>query len=169
MPHVPVEEETENETSCIRRFRHLSIKLAHFRKKWKNEYLSGLREYHKSRSGANRKEISVNDIVTVFEDNVKRELWKTAIVEELIEGKNNVVRGAKIRVIIKGKPIRMSRPIQKLYPLEIRCETERTENAGVGNAEEQAEQTVKETMKRNVPRRAAAIASEQKTREMVDL
>ena len=63
----------------------------------------------------------------------------------------------------------MSRPIQKLYPLEIRCETERTENAGVGNAEEQSEQTVKGTVKRNVPRRAAAIASEQKTREMVDL
>ena len=89
----------------------------------------------------------------MFEDNVKRESWKTAIVEELIKGKDNVVRGAKIRMITKGKPIRMSRPIQKLYPLEIRCETERTENAGVGNAEEQSEQTVKQTLKRNVPRR----------------
>ena len=89
----------------------------------------------------------------MFEDNVKRGSWKTAIVEELIKGKDNVVRGAKIRVITKGKPIRMSRPIQKLYPLEIRCETERTENAGVGNAKEQLEQTVKETLKRNVPRR----------------
>ena len=33
--------------------------------------------------------------------------------------------------------------IQKLYPLEIPCETERTKSAGVGNAEEQSEQTVK--------------------------
>ena len=64
----------------------------------------------------------------------------------------------------------MSRPIQKVYPLEIQCETERTENAGVGgNAEEQSEQTVKETMKSNVFRQPAATASEQKTREMVDL
>ena len=63
----------------------------------------------------------------------------------------------------------MSRQIQRLYPLEIRCETERTENAGVGNAEEQSEQTVKETMKNNVPRRAAVIASEQKTQKMIDL
>ena len=165
-----MEEEAANETSCSRRFRHLSIRLAHFWKRWRNVYLSGLREYHKTRSGAtDRKEIRVNDVVTVFEDNVKRGSWKTAFVEELIEGKDNVVRGTKVRVITKGKPIRMSRPIQKLYPLEIRCETERTENAGVGNAEEQSEQTVKETMKRNVPRRAAAIASEQKTREMVDL
>ena len=154
MPDVPVEE-AEDET-----------RLAHFWKKWRTEYLSGLREYHKSRSGANRKEISVNDIVTVFEDNVKRGFWKTAIVEELIEGKDNVVRGAKIRVITRGKPIRMSRPIQKLYLLEIRRETEST---GVRNAEEQSEQTIKETTKRNVPRRAAAIASEQKTRKMVDL
>ena len=167
LPDVPVEEEVANETSCSRRFRHLSIRLAHFWKRWRNEYLTGLREYHKTGSHAtDRKEIRVNDVVTLFEDNVKRGSWKTVIVKELIEGKDNIVRGAKIWVIRKGKPIRMSRPIQKLYPLEIRYKTERTKNAGVGNAEEQSEQMVKETMKRNVPRQAAAIAFEQKTREM---
>ena len=74
MPHVPVEEQAEDETSCSRQFRHLSIRLAHFWKKWRNQYLSKLREYHKSRSGTNRKYIRINDIVTVFEDNVKRGL-----------------------------------------------------------------------------------------------
>ena len=73
LPDVPVEEEAEDEISCSRRFRHLSIRFAHFWKKWRNEYLSGLKEYHKSRSGANRKEIIINDVVTVFED-VKRGL-----------------------------------------------------------------------------------------------
>ena len=99
---MPVEEEAANETSCGRRFRHLSIRLAHFWKRWRNEYLSGLREYHKTRSGAtDRKEIRVNDVVTVFEDNVKRGSWKTVIVDQLIDGKDNVARGAKIRVIKK--------------------------------------------------------------------
>ena len=46
LPDVQVEEEAESQTSCGR-FRHLSIRLAHFWKKWRNEYLSGLREYHK--------------------------------------------------------------------------------------------------------------------------
>ena len=42
---------------------------------------------------------------------------------EKIKGKDEVVRGANIRVIAKGKPLRMSRPVQKLYPLEVRSET----------------------------------------------
>ena len=45
-------------------------------------------------SATDRKEIRVNDLVTVFEDNVKRGSWKTAIVEKLIEGKDKVVRSA---------------------------------------------------------------------------
>ena len=65
----------------------------------------------------------MGDVVTVHEDNVKRGKWKTAVVEGLIEGKDNVVRGARIRAITNGRTIRMTRPIQRLYSLEIRCET----------------------------------------------
>ena len=170
LPDVPVEEEEENETSCSRRFRHLSIRLAHFWKRWRNEYLSGLREYHRNKVGERERVVQIGDVVTVFEDNVKRGRWKTAVVEDVVIGKDKVVRGAKIRVITKGNPIRMSRPVQKLYPLEIRCETEKVQKSGVGNAEESmSKHAVEVTSRRNVPRRAAAISSEQKTREMVDL
>jgi hypothetical protein len=60
----------------------------------------------------------------------------------VVIGKDKVVRGAKIRVITKGKPIRMSRPVQKLYPLEIRCEAEQARKSGVGYIEEQKSKQV---------------------------
>ena len=46
------------------------------------------------------------------------------VVERLVTGRDNVVRGPTVRVVTKGKPIRLSRPVQKLYPLEFRSEGE---------------------------------------------
>ena len=34
-----------------------------------------------------------------------------------------MVRGAKVKVMTKGKPVLPNRPVQKLYPLEVRTET----------------------------------------------
>ena len=59
-------------------------------------------------------------MVTVFEEGKKRVEWKTAVVESLVKGKGGVGRGANVRAIVKGKITRLFRPIQKLYPLEIR-------------------------------------------------
>ena len=44
------------------------------------------------------------------------------VVESLIKGKDDVVRGANIRVISIGKSLLMSRPVQKLYPIEAQSE-----------------------------------------------
>ena len=173
MPYEPIEEEMEGEDSCSRRFRFLSLRLAHFWKRWRTEYLAGLREYHRNSVGIEKRVIGVGDVVTVHEDNVKRGSWKTAVVESLVEGKDNVVRGARIRVITNGKPIRMARPVQKLYPLEIRNETEQArETQWVGTHEgQEPEQEVAKVTKsgRNVPRRTAAIDAEWRTKRMLDL
>ena len=61
----------------------------------------------------------------MFEENKKRAHWKTAVVERLITGRDEIVRGADVRTIAKGKHLRVSRPMQKLYPLEIRAILER--------------------------------------------
>ena len=45
-----------------------------------------------------------------------------AKVEKLIIAKDKEVRGAKVRVAGKGKPVYLKRPIQKLYPLEIQAQ-----------------------------------------------
>ena len=49
--------------------------------------------------------------------------WKIGKVEEVIWGRNGVVQGAKVRVITKGKPVVINRPVQKLYPLEVKEQT----------------------------------------------
>ena len=54
----------------------------------------------------------------MHEDNAKRRMWKVAIVEDPITGKDGVVRGAKVRRAGKGKLETVCRPLQKLYPLD---------------------------------------------------
>jgi len=42
-----------------------------------------------------------------------------AVIEDLIQGKDNQVRRAKVRVISKGKVVCLNRPVQMLYPLKV--------------------------------------------------
>ena len=52
-------------------------------------------------------------------DEKSRGFWKLGIVKSLIKGKDGVVRGVKLRA---GKGI-MARPLQHVYPLELKVET----------------------------------------------
>ena len=49
-------------------------------------------------------------------DETPRSTWKLAVVEEVVKGNDGLVRSAKIRV---GNKL-TSRPITKLYPLEVK-------------------------------------------------
>ncbi|XP_028512935.1 uncharacterized protein LOC110232368 [Exaiptasia diaphana] len=112
-----------DEASCRRRFQYMSLKLGQFCDRWHKEYLTGLREHHRvNRSRQGKDIVQVGDVVTVKEDGKKRNKWRMAVVEGIIKGRDNVVRGAKVRVIARGKHARISRPIQRLYPLEVRNE-----------------------------------------------
>ncbi len=93
----------------------------HFWKRWRQEYLTSLREFHKT-TGNNSTEIRVGDVVHVHDD-TKRVNWRLAIVESLIKGKDGLVRAANI----KTSTGRTNRPITKLYPLEVRSNSRTTE------------------------------------------
>ena len=160
MPDEVNESDVDYEGTKINaRFRYLAKKKAHFWNRWRKEYLVGLREFHKSKIVGSGKLIQVGDVVLVSEDNVKRGKWRMAEVEKLVVGHDGEVRGAKIRVTKKGKRSIMSRPLQKLYPLEVRIERE--EKKVEENKEERNEKVVR-------PRRAAALDAEWKTKEMLD-
>ena len=88
--------------------------LQHFRNMWKHEYLTSLREYHRT-TGKNDKSVRVGDIVLVHNDS-NRIKWKLAIVRELISGRDGLVRSA----VIKTENGITNRPIVKLFPLEVR-------------------------------------------------
>ena len=52
--------------------------------------------------------------MVVHGEGEKRGNWKLAKVEQLILGKDKEVRGAKVKVAGKGKPVYLKRPVQKL-------------------------------------------------------
>ncbi len=87
--------------------------IAHFRERWKHEYLTSLREFHRA-SGNNDQSIRVGDIVQIQCD-CNRVLWKLAKVQELIRGKDGLVRSA----VVKTDSGVTNRPIVKLFPLEL--------------------------------------------------
>ena len=73
----------------------------------------------------------------VNEDGVKRGLWKIGVVEGLICGRDKEVRGAHVRVITKGRDVHITRPVQKLYPIEVHVGL----NAGKGQDRNQVQPT----------------------------
>ena len=130
--------EDENPNQLTKRFLYLSRKLQHFWQRWRREYLVDLRESHKLKNNK-QADIAKGDVVLIQEDNQKRGQWKTGVVEELIAGKDGQVRGAKVRKMGRGKYEILSRPLVKLYPLEIsvRKDEEETRKETEGNEEEE--------------------------------
>ena len=45
-------------------------------------------------------------------------------MEGLVTGRGSIIRGAKLIVITNRNPVHISRPVHKLYPLEVRSKGE---------------------------------------------
>ena len=160
VPDEIVEDEEEGESRYTRRFRYLSVRLAHFWNRWRREYLTDLHEFHRTKVSKDPRPLQIGDVVTVYDENKRRGEWRLAVVESLLNRNDNVVRGANIGVIAKGKPSRMSRSVQKLYPIEVQTEIQ----------PEVPRESVKEGTKnlRRNPRRAAGADTRWKTNLMLD-
>ena len=64
--------------------------------------------------------MKVGDIVSIYDDKVKRQLWHIGRITEVLRGKDGNVRSAAVRTVNKNqKTVTLIRPIQKLIPLEI--------------------------------------------------
>ena len=61
--------------------------------------------------------INVGDVVMIKDESKKRGKWKIGIISELFQGKDDQIRGARMK-IPRGY---LDRPIQLLYPLELHC------------------------------------------------
>ena len=69
------------------------------RNQWSKEYLQELREHAKINvAKGNRKEIEVGDVVVVFEEMINRVKWRLGKIEKVIVGRDEVARGALVRV-----------------------------------------------------------------------
>ena len=117
-------EEVDSSQKASRRQKYLRTVLVHFWKRWQREYLNQLHEYHRPRKKKGQT-VKKGDIVVIQEYNVKRLNWNIGRVKELLKGRDGNTRAVVLRTVSKGgEVILLNRPIQKLYPLELRSESE---------------------------------------------
>lgn len=75
-------------------------------------------EQHRQEKRENGKHPNRGDAGLIESEERNRHLWKKGVVEELIRGRDGVVRGAKIRTSCGH----LERAIQHLYPIELSCD-----------------------------------------------
>ena len=109
-----------------KRARYLELLISHVRKRWKFEYLTSFRALQRRHSVSVKRGIQKGDIVHVFEDRIPRQKWSMGKVGRVLPGRDGFIRSAELTNVNKsGNVVRVKRPIQKLYPLEVKHEQEK--------------------------------------------
>ena len=114
--------------------------IQNFQTRWKREYLTSLRERDRNH-GVDKQNIKVGEVVQIYNEN-SRTTWNIAIIEKLVEGKDGFSRSA----ILRTKNGLTSRPICKLYPLELTAD-ENTESHDELRTARRAKTDAKEKIK----------------------
>ena len=58
-------------------------------------------------------------VVLVHQENARRSRWTAVVIERLIVGWDEKVTGARVKMLVKRKPVYIERPVQKLYLLDV--------------------------------------------------
>jgi hypothetical protein len=87
-----------------------------FRRQWQREYLKTLRSFHDIRQQKASTMLRRGNVVLLQEDVRPRHMWKRALIEQLIEGRDRMIRTVVLRTPEGDK---ITRPIQLVIPLEI--------------------------------------------------
>ena len=107
-------------------------KLKQFWQLWKNDYLLNLRERAQMYLRSPKKQAhnipQVGDVVLIKE-NLSRGQWKVGVIHDLIQGKDKLVRSAKVMVSPRSY---LHRALCLLYPIE--CPGERNMQHGNNDA-----------------------------------
>ena len=90
-----------------------------FTKQWQQDYLLSLRERRIIQTRpADAAPVKEGDIVILKEDGTVRALWKLGRVVVALEGRDGLIRAARVQLLSNDKTIHLRRPIQHLIPLE---------------------------------------------------
>ena len=124
------DEEFEISTDSLqKRVRYLNTVLNQFWRRWSKEYLLELRDAHRQRPGTQTTTpVKIGDIVVVHEENCPRGFWKVAKVENLLTGRDGLVRGAILRMPSKthGDTATMDDVIDRSPPPTTSCSSTST-------------------------------------------
>lgn len=101
-------------TSANKLYRFKSAALEQFWARWKHEYVTSLREHHR-RFGKTGDIVKVGTVVQIHDDNLPRGRWSLGVVQDVLPGRDGSIRAA----IIRSRRGVTTRPISKLYPLEV--------------------------------------------------
>ena len=126
-----------------------------------NEYMRALRERHRSKHAKNDHNLAVGDVVIIKSSERNRNQWPLGIVEKLIKGTDGIVRAVRLR---SGRD-RLERAVQRLYPLELSCDTVKQTKGE--NAQEHNPVTLDAAAAPFVPRRRAASEAKQRISEII--
>ena len=169
LPHRITDDEVNDPTHGVPPVREVARRqselLRHFQRRWKREYLTSLRENHRT-VGRDGQEVKVGDIVIIHDD-TPRINWKLAVIEKLITGLDGVTRAAEIRTA-RGKT---NRPITRLFPLEINengDQVEQISNTCTSMTDDEDKSTSLTSHQESRPARKAAIAACRRVRQWTD-
>ena len=119
---------TVNDTSIItddtvgihERLDNVQLLIRSFWNIWRKDYLVNLREAHQKRYKRTRHSIdpSVDDLVLVHDEKLKRGCWKMGRVQSLKISSDGKCRSAQVITMNNGKRIILERPVNLLYPIE---------------------------------------------------
>ena len=107
VPHVTTQ------TDVTKRARAQGHLISQLRERWRHKYLTPLRQFHQT-SGDNNQTIRVGD-VQIYDESPRNQ-WKLGTIVELPTGNDGLTRAATLRT---SSGLITSRPIVKLYPLEV--------------------------------------------------
>jgi len=78
-----------DEEQIQKRANKQALIIQHFRSRWKHEYLTSLREFHKTSANKQQK-IKAGDIVLIHDDKPCID-WRLAVIEDLIPGNDRLI------------------------------------------------------------------------------
>ena len=115
------DKEVYNKSNLIKRFLMVEKITDEIWNSWSNDYLTSLKPNRNLKSKKCSKEIPKKGEVVLIHDDCPRALWKLGIIVDLIKGNDQIVRVAKV----KTANVVTTRPINKLFPLELNVEETR--------------------------------------------
>ena len=93
----------------------------YFYKRFEKEYLLSLQERCYNNKFENKCTLVIGDAMLIKEENKSRMLWRKGLVTKLVKDKDNLVRGAELKVYQPSlsKCAHINRPLQLLVPFEM--------------------------------------------------
>ncbi|XP_053406421.1 uncharacterized protein LOC128559227 [Mercenaria mercenaria] len=107
-------EENLTHGSANKMSRIRSAIIEQFWSKWKHEYLTSLRERHRT-SGKEGDTVNIGDVIQIHDEHSPRNKWSLGIIQDVITSGDGRVRAA----VVRSSRGSTTRPISKLYPLEV--------------------------------------------------